>query len=479
MTGSARIPSGARTADRLSLTPQTALVATGILTAGLVGALLPISVPAAVGVLSIAILVPVALVNLPLGVALWVPFAFIYVVPGVDPISTGLLGLLVVACLAVISVNRHAAADLLQRNQVIIWILLALTAWVTLSIIWATDPDAAAANIRNWYTAIAAFALVAATINRPRHLVLVLVAIILSVVLAAAIGYAPAPGAELIAKQDGRLSGGLGDPNYLAAAIVAAMALAAGLIAATRSRPLRGGLAVTMIFLGVSLAATGSRGGMIAAVISAAAALAVSRGSRARLGAVIAVAVAVAGIWIAAAAPETLDRIREADTSGTGRVDLWDVAWRMSEDHPWLGVGTNNFRAESPNYVRQPGSPNDIYLITENPHVVHNIYLQQLTETGIIGLVLLLALLTAVLRTTWRAIARLETQGVRDLVIIGRSILVAQVGTLSASVFLSNAYEQVLWILLALGPVLGAVAARVSGDRYPAAESRTTLTTRR
>jgi O-antigen ligase len=129
----------------------------------------------------------------------------------------------------------------------------------------------------------------------------------------------------------------------------------------------------------------------------------------------------------------------------------------MGEDHPWLGVGVNNFRVESPNYVRRPGGPEDVYLITEDPHVVHNIYLQQLAETGIIGLALFATVLVLALRASWRGIRRLEEAGAGRLAGVGKSVFVAQLGGLTAAFFLSNGYDQVLWILLALGPALAAL----------------------
>ena len=45
------------------------------------------------------------------------------------------------------------------------------------------------------------------------------------------------------------------------------------------------------------------------------------------------------------------------------------------------------------------------------------------------------------------------------------AVLVAQIGALSASVFLSNGYDLPLWILFSLGPVLTTVAVRQAGGR--------------
>ncbi|MEO7197712.1 MAG: hypothetical protein ABIZ50_04490, partial [Solirubrobacterales bacterium] len=84
---------------------------------------------------------------------------------------------------------------------------------------------------------------------------------------------------------------------------------------------------------------------------------------------------------------------------------------------------------------------------------------QQLAELGVIGLVLLLGVLAAAVAATWRAAKRLQRLGQTELAVLARSILTAQVGALSAYVFIPNGYNKILWVLLALGPVLGTIAA--------------------
>jgi hypothetical protein len=68
--------------------------------------------------------------------------------------------------------------------------------------------------------------------------------------------------------------------------------------------------------------------------------------------------------------------------------------------------------------------------------------------------------LIAALGTTWRAVRKLERAGLDRIASLGRSILVAQLSVLAASTFISNGYDKVLWVLLALSPILGTIAAR-------------------
>ena len=406
------------------------------------------------------IYIPVILINLPVGAALWIPLAYLGAIPKVNLAALALVILLIVAWLGVLPARRDFVVAVARRNAGLLWGIALLTAWLTASLAWAGDPGAALDNVWNWYVSAIVFMLLATTITKPKHLIILIVAMIVGVILAALAGYAPGSDDAATAQVDGRLSGGLGDPNYLAAGIVPVVALAAGLAVNTRHLGLRWALFGAIAFLAISLIATGSRGGVVAAAVSAIAVITVSRSQKVRLGAILLAAVAIFGLWFLANSSGTWERIREFDSNGTGRVELWTVAWRMSEDHPLIGVGVNNFQSESVDYVRQPGQLESVNLISEQPHVVHNIYLQQLAETGAIGLALLIFVLFAALRTTWKAVRRLERAGALSMASLGRTVLIAQLGALTASTFISNGYDRVLWILLALSPIMGTIAAR-------------------
>jgi len=264
---------------------------------------------------------------------------------------------------------------------------------------------------------------------------------------------------------EGRFGGGFGDPNLLAAGLVPAIALAVGLYAGSSSG-VRVALIGSIAILAAGLGASGSRGGLVAALISIVAAFALGRGRRLQLAALLATTIVFVGAFVATSSPGTWERVRSFDSGGTGRVDLWTVAWRMTEDHPLTGVGVNNFRSESSQYVFEPGSIEDVGLIVERPHVVHNVYLQQLAETGVIGLGLFVVVIGAALAGTWRAAVGLDRAGDERGASLARALLIAQLGALSASVFLSNGYDKRIWLLLALGcAMLGIAERRASAGR--------------
>jgi len=126
----------------------------------------------------------------------------------------------------------------------------------------------------------------------------------------------------------------------------------------------------------------------------------------------------------------------------------------MASDHPIAGVGVRGFQHESKDYVRQPGNLTSVEKIAEQPVVTHNIYLQQLAETGVVGLALLLALCAACAVASQLAAGRFEAAGDRAMAALARASTVAMIGLLTASAFISNSTDKRLWIVLALGPAL-------------------------
>ncbi|MDY6972660.1 MAG: O-antigen ligase family protein, partial [Thermodesulfobacteriota bacterium] len=79
------------------------------------------------------------------------------------------------------------------------------------------------------------------------------------------------------------------------------------------------------------------------------------------------------------------------------RYGFWKTGINMIRDKPLIGIGLANFTAEYFDY----SSPS---AIKGKAYMAHNIFLQVLSETGLIGLVFFLALIFSVLTTLWRMI---------------------------------------------------------------------------
>jgi O-antigen ligase len=441
------------------------VAAAGLLGSLLVGVLLArnttLGVAAAVG----ACYAPVAFMNLPIGIVLWIPLAFLNHAAVAGPAPTLMMIILGAAWIGALPTARGAVSAVFRRHAAMFTLMLGLLAWTTASLIWAEDLGAAASNFWWWWIAGAVLTVVTTTIDSRRFAVIACWAVVAGALLSLAVAVAQGTdsSAALATQDEGRLgTSGPQDPNYLAAALVPAGVLAAGLAALTRPGVWRVGLIGIIAALAIGLLATGSRGGLVAAVVAVAAALALARGRRLQIGALVALAVVVVGGWVFASSPDTIDRVKTFE-SGTGRVDLWSVALRMSGDNPVVGVGIDNFQSRSIDYVLQPGQLENAELIVDTPHVVHNVYLQQLAETGVVGLALLLGFFGAALAATASAARRFREVGDRAMEGLASAVLVAQIAALSASVFLSNGYDLPLWILLALGPPLVTVATRAQG----------------
>jgi O-antigen ligase len=176
-----------------------------------------------------------------------------------------------------------------------------------------------------------------------------------------------------------------------------------------------------------------------------------------------AVAISIGAVWFTTS-PGAWHRVTNFNGGGNGRSDLWKVAWQAGKDHPILGVGLNNFRVVSPNYVRKPGTLHFVDLIAEKPHVVHNTYLQMFTETGAVGVGLFLFFVTGCVFAAARAAKRFDELGERALAGVARGVLVGTLGMLTAAFFISAAGDFRLWILLAFGPALLALAMRPQSE---------------
>lgn len=405
-----------------------------------------------------AVGVPLALVDLPLVIAAWAALTVFSRHAAFGQAATA-AGLLVLGgWLAHASANRGSIRAALRPHRRLLAVVALLLSWLTLSLAWTEQPGPASSRLADWYVNGAALVVLLTSVRTPRAVRLVVGAVVLAVVAAvglalAGIDLAPARAPEDAAVVQGRLQGVAGDPNFMAAFIVPALVLAAALqsVVDPRARPL---LVAAMVVLLAGLAATQSRGGLLAAVVALVAAFLVMRGRRAAVLGAGALALLVIGVWISAN-PGVLERLQSAEQDrGSGREDLWLVAWRMSGDHPITGVGLNSFTVHSGEYVRRPGAMNYVDLVVDRPHVAHNTYLEMLAESGVVGLGLTLALAAIAVGSALRAGRRFERVGERGLAVLARGVVAADAGLLAAAVFISAQAAATVWILLALGPIL-------------------------
>lgn len=445
------------TARPLTLVSPGLVAVGGALAAAMAGALLVHDVPLGLALLAACCYLPILLLNLPLAVVLWIPIVSLEYSMLLGP-APFLASLAVVLCWLGVERSRTAVRELVDRRPVVVAGVVLLLIWMLLSVGWASDTGVAWEQVRLWALTIVTFLVVATALRTPRHLRLAAVAYVagalLSFALGSLLGLTTSPD-----EFDGnlRLAGGAGDPNYTAAQLVPAAALAIGLLPGVRDPLARLGLVGALVALLAGLIATQSRGGLIAAAVAAVVAVLLAGPFRGRALAAVGLSILVCGL-VFSASPAAVERITDFEAGGTGREELWLVGWRVVADHPLVGVGLGGFQEAAPGYVREPGALEWVNLIAEDPHVAHNIVLQSAAELGIPATALLLLVMGICVHAGLVAARRFEAGGRRALGILARAGVVASIGTLTASMFISNGSDKRIWILLGFNLACLAVA---------------------
>jgi O-antigen ligase len=334
--------------------------------------------------------------------------------------------------------------------------------WLTLSVLWAHNAGEANNGVQDWLTAILGFVVVLTTLRSTHDVTVIAVAFIAGAVVSVTYGVATgalsaaAAAAANEAALHGRFTGGGGDPNVQAAGYLVAMFVCAGLWSLARTNIARLSLIASFLIVSVGFFATQSRGGLLSLSFAALTGLVLLPRQRKRILGLAVVAGAGLAV-IAVVNPAAIARMTDFGGGTSGRNDIWAVAWRIFTDHPLIGIGINNFQLVEPHYTLTSGALNRIELIAEVPHLVHNVYLQMLTETGVVGFLAFLAVVGGCLRASWRAARYFDAIGRVDYGDLARSVLMAGIAMLSA-----------LWILLGLGPVLLSLARRSQAAPAPA-----------
>jgi O-antigen ligase len=411
----------------------------------------------------------VVVADLYIGVVLFTLLTFVAQVPGLGSEVTfakvaGLL--LVVSWLAVLTTREDARIDLARAHPGLTYAFVFLLTWTAISQVWATETSPVLDAVFRLSLNMLLVFIVFTAVRTKRQALGVVGAFVAGAAIAAVYGLVFV--SPETTEDAARLSSGLDNPNELATILVAAIALSIGLARALADAPLLR-LAVigaaALCLTGVLL--TGSRGGLVALAVALVAFVIIEARIRARLVVVIVVvALAVTGYYSHVASPELRERVSDV-SSGSGRTDLWEVAWRMVEDRPVAGVGAGNFVVNSPRYVLEPGSLSRSDTFIESPRVAHNTYLQEWAELGTIGLVLLLAVAGFGLYAAARAIYAFDAAGETGMASISRAVFVALLAVLAADFFGSRLFNKELWLLLGLAAALATMA----GPRRRALES--------
>ena len=253
----------------------------------------------------------------------------------------------------------------------------------------------------------------------------------------------------------GRWLGVMADPNHDCMALVGAVPLL--LYFATtgpgvwrRVMGLGGTAAVLM-----GIVATHSRGGSLGLV---AAVVVWALMSKRKALASVLVLIAGAGVLLFAPASfwqrnETISQYAE-DLSVQGRMQAWQVAERIFEERPLLGVGESAFLTAWKQYAP----------IDAGPHyfVAHNLELEVLGQLGVIGLLGMMAFIGCALWSAWRA-----RNG--EMANEARAVFAALVGYLVCQQFSGYSLSWFLYALCAFAACIDHWGGKRKADHRPAA----------
>jgi len=144
----------------------------------------------------------------------------------------------------------------------------------------------------------------------------------------------------------------------------------------------------------VAVILSGSRGATLSVAVSCAlAAFLFVRQKRLRIVAIFGLIILLPVFTVVAAIlSPRLTQIDQQESVGA-RYLIWAEAWGMFVEHPVTGIGMGNFRETyAPEEIQEDPGKVD----------VHNLYLQFLTETGVVGFAAFLVLVSYILRRNFR-----------------------------------------------------------------------------
>ena len=273
----------------------------------------------------------------------------------------------------------------------------------------------------------------------------------------------------------GRVFSSIGQANALAAYLVLAIPLSAGL--ALRARRLRRALILlattAMVAAFVFAQSRGGYLGLLSALVVLALAWWPELGLRTRrLAVVVALVVVAVAIGAAARTPSSIpafgDVSTRSDASTRFHLDAWRVASAIVRDHPLLGTGPETFPDVFSQYSHDVLPPEravalDSYRV-ESPH---NVYLAVATGSGIPTLIAYLGILAGFLVTSRKALRAVRRDARMTLV----AVLAAVIGHLVTDVFMTAEITSTWLFWLLLGATLAWASAEESRIASEAAET--------
>jgi len=151
--------------------------------------------------------------------------------------------------------------------------------------------------------------------------------------------------------------------------------------------------------------------------------------------------------------PGNIESQAAGNISFRGRISENRSAWMMFLDNPILGVGLNHFNYHYQEYAREIGL--DPRSEERSPH---NLFLEIMSELGVLGLIWFIALQWVAFSGLFRARKAFLEAGMRDYAGISLAIAAAIVGFLVTGIFLHNTHARFFWLIYGLALSMPQVA---------------------
>jgi O-antigen ligase len=410
-------------------------------------------------------------VNLLVGFATMVGFAYLEVLSELGGVSLAKVAgvLIVVAWLAFVSTRGTRVRNFFTEHPGLTYLLVAFIGWNTISIAWSQSHSDTLSSVMRYSLNAILLPVAFTAIRTRRDMVRILAAVVVGASVAAVSAILSPPAEE--SAISGRAAGTIGDPNELAAALVVGLAVATAFAVNRYISPaLRALSAMSAVLCLAGILLSLSRGGLVGLAAALVIAVVASGRWRVRVLSVCAALAAFAvGYFAFIASLPAKERVLNVSAGGgTGRLDLWTVGFRMISAHPFNGVGSGQFANSSVHYLLRPGIIARGDLILSTPKVAHNTYLNVVAELGLVGGLLFAAILVTCVGCAVVALRQLRRDGDERMEILARGLVVGIGGYLVTLMFISENYSKLMWILLALGPVLLAVARTQGEEPEPA-----------
>ena len=133
---------------------------------------------------------------------------------------------------------------------------------------------------------------------------------------------------------------------------------------------------------------------------------------------------------------QRLISVKTQERLGSGRIDVWKDTIKVIKKNP-LGVGLNNIKLHTRKYWREYKTAGS---------GVHNTFLQMMAETGIVGFLFYIFFLG----TIFLKIRHSKFMKDKDIFYWFTGIFISINGLIVCSLFLSNGYKEVFFIMIAL-----------------------------